>query len=185
MGPAAEPWYDRRSDGWAVGAIGLEEGQAMTGASEPNRAGRSGHFLDELRATFAARAHQPAILSKDASWTYQDLDAKARRCAARLRRLGVEPGDRVAIVTSAKRSFLAAHLGTLYAAAVSLPLNPRFTAHELRYFLRDSGARAVVAGEDECPVIDGLRPELPGLRALLPDAEAWEAPETDFSESSI
>src|SRR5438067_13189863 len=109
-----------------VDAIGVEERQMISKASRPNRSGRSGHFLDELRATFAARANQPAILDKNGSWTYADLDAKARRCAARLRRLGVEPGDRVAIVTPAKRPFLADNLGTPYAAAISLPMNPRF-----------------------------------------------------------
>ena len=93
-----------------------------------------------------------------------------------MRKLGLEPGDRVAIVTPDKLPFLAAHLGTLYASAVSLPLNPRSTADELRYFLQDSGARVVVAGQDEWPVIESLKPVLPELRALVPDREAWDAP---------
>jgi malonyl-CoA/methylmalonyl-CoA synthetase len=155
---------------------------------EPPRPGRPevpGHFLAELRETFAARASRPAILYKDASWTFGDLDAKARRCAGRLRQLGVEPGDRVAVITSEKLPFLAAHLGTLYAGAISLPLNPRFTADELRYFLQDSGARVVVAGKDEHPVVESLRGELPELVALLSDAEAWEAPESDLPEPAI
>src|SRR5579883_1118060 len=154
----------------------------MNEASHVNRTGARAHFLNDLRATFAARAHQPAISSQGRSWTYQDLDEKARRCAARLHRLGAEPGDRVAIVTAEKLPFLAAHLGALHAAAVSLPLNPKFTPDELRYVLQDSGARVVVAGEHELPVIDALRPELPGLRALLPDTEAWDAPEAEFAE---
>ncbi len=56
---------------------------------EPRQESRSekpGHFLAELRATFAAQASRPAILYKDASWTYGDLDAKARHCAGRLTR---------------------------------------------------------------------------------------------------
>ena len=85
---------------------------------------KPGHFLDELRATFADRANRPAIVYQDRSWTYGELDAKARRCAARLRQLGVKRGDRVAIVTPEKLPFLAAHLGTLYAAARLAPLEP-------------------------------------------------------------
>src|SRR5262245_37636977 len=154
----------------------------MAEASQRDRAGARPHFLDALRATFAARSHQPAVCPQDRSWTFQDLEVKARRCAARLRRLGAEPGDRVAIVTAEKLPFLVAHLGTLSAAAVSLPINPKFTPDELRYVLQDSGARVVVAGEHALPVIDSLRPDLPGLRALLPDAEAWEAPEVEFAE---
>jgi long-subunit acyl-CoA synthetase (AMP-forming) len=118
----------------------------MTEALQPGRAGRSGHFLDELGATFANQANRPAILAQGGSWTYQDLDAKARRCAARLRRLGAEPGDRVALITPRKLPFLVAHLGALHVGAISLPLNPKFTPDELRYFLRDSGARVVGLG---------------------------------------
>src|SRR5579863_9877716 len=99
----------------------VEERLTMTESSQECGAEKPGHFLDELRGIFAGRANRPAILHREATWTYGDLDEKARRCAARLRQLGVEPGDRVAIVTSEKLPFLAAHLGTLYAAAISLP----------------------------------------------------------------
>ena len=143
----------------------------MIEASPGTRSGDSGHFLDELRATFAARANQKAIQWHDGSLTYRELDRLARCWASALQDLGVEPGDRVAIMTPEKLPFLGAHLGTLYAGAVSLPLNPRFTRDELRYFLEDSGARVVVAGDDQCPVIESLRPELPELRAIVPDAQ--------------
>ncbi len=103
----------------------------------------------------------------------------------RLRELGVEREDRVAIATPKKLPFLAAHLGTLEAGAVSLPLNPRLTRDELRYYLRDSGARVVVAGRDQQPVIDSLRPELPELAAVLTDTDAWNAPTRSCSEPSI
>ena len=137
----------------------------MTEFCQEQRTERPGHFLEELQATFASEANRTAICYKADSLTFGDLDVRARHCAGRLRELGVEPGDRVAIVTAEKLPFLAAHLGTLYAGAVSLPLNPRFTRDELRYFLQDSGARVVVAGHEQRPVIESLRAELPELRA--------------------
>ena len=145
----------------------------------------SGHFLAELRTSFAMHSTRPAVLYKDVCWTYGDLEEKARRCAGRLVELGVEPGDRVAVITSEKLPFLAAHLGSLFSGAISLPLNPRFTADELRFFLQDSGARVVVAGADERAIIESLRPELPELSAILSDTEAWDAPETQFVEPVI
>ncbi len=157
----------------------------MTTSSPGDRAGRPGHFLDELRATFAEHANRPAIVYQGRSRTYGEIDEKARRCAARLRQLGVVRGDRVAIATPEKLPFLSAHLGTLYAAGVSLPLDPRLEANELRLLLRDSGARVVVAGRDVHPLIHALRSDLPGLRALLLDAEAWEAPDSAFAEPAI
>ena len=135
-----------------------------------------GHFLNELRETFARHANHVAVIHKDLTLTYEALDLRARCCAHLLRRLGVEPGDRVAIATAEKLSFLAAHLGTLYAGGVPLPLNPRYTAGELRFFLEDSAARVVVSGDEQIPVIDSFRSDLPELRAVLHGAEAWNAP---------
>src|SRR5205823_104313 len=102
-----------------------------------------------------------ALVFNDRSYSYGDLDARARRCAGWLQRLGVEPGDRIALVTADKPRFLVAHLGTLWAGAISLPLNPRFTREELRFFLQDSGARVVVASADLAALFESLRDELP------------------------
>jgi malonyl-CoA/methylmalonyl-CoA synthetase len=130
----------------------------------------TGHFVDDLRMTFAERAEHKAVECIEGSFTFQEVDRLARRWAASLQAAGVEPGDRVAIVTSDKPRFLMAHLGVLFAGAVSLPLNPRMTRDELRYFLEDSGARVVVAGDEERSVFQSLQPELPELRAVLADS---------------
>jgi malonyl-CoA/methylmalonyl-CoA synthetase len=157
----------------------------MAESSAGKHHGESGHFLDELRATFATRASEEAIVYKDGSLTYGTLERLARSWACSLQDHGVAPGDRVAIVTPDKLRFLGAHLGALYAGAVSLPLNPRFTQDELRYFLEDSGAKAVVAGDLERPVVESLLAELPELRAVLSDAFPVHAPRSSYSEPAM
>jgi len=157
----------------------------MSDVSQENRGEQSGHFLVELQATFAAQQRAPAIIYNEIFVTYGELDARARRTAVRLHRLGVEPGDRVAIATSEKLPFLAAHLGAMYVGAISLPLNPRFTREELHYFLEDSGARIAVVGVDQRPTVESLQVDLPDLRAVLNDAAAWDAPEDPFSQPDI
>ncbi|MHB1560351.1 MAG: AMP-binding protein, partial [Isosphaeraceae bacterium] len=158
--------------------VGGSASSASGGGSNP------GHFLDELRATFADRAARTAIVHGDRVMPYGDLEARARRFAARMVRLGLEAGDRVAIITPDKMPFLIAHLATLYAGAVSLPLNPRSTSDELRYYLQDSGARVVVAGQDEWPTVEALKPVLPELRALIADREARDAPEAKRADAA-
>jgi malonyl-CoA/methylmalonyl-CoA synthetase len=157
----------------------------MTLLSPRVRAGSHGHFLDELRATVAERAGRPALIHRDRTYSYAELDRRARRCAAWLQGFGVERGDRVAVATPEKRPFLAAHLGAVYAGASSLPLNSRFTPDELRYFLADSAARVAVVGPGLRPVVEGLRPELPGLRAIVDADAAWEVPEGPYREPSV
>src|SRR5262245_1994851 len=100
-----------------------------------------GHLLHDLRATFARHAARPALSYAGRTWTYAELDAAVRSCAAWLQSLGIAAGDRVALFTPNKLPFLISHLGVMFAGGVPLPLNPRFTREEMRYFLSDSGAR--------------------------------------------
>ena len=70
--------------------------------------------------------------------TYAALDERTAELAVRLVELGVAPGDRVAIQAEKSIEGLLVYLATLRAGAAHLPLNPAYTAPEVRYFLEDS-----------------------------------------------
>jgi malonyl-CoA/methylmalonyl-CoA synthetase len=143
------------------------------------------HFLDELRSAFAAQPDRIALVHPGGVFTCAELDQQARRIAALLQRGGVARGDRVVLFTPARVPFLLAHLGVLYAGAVSLPLNPRFTREEMQHFLSDSGACLAVAGPDQRPLLESLRSELPELREILPDDAVLEAPAASEREVAV
>jgi malonyl-CoA/methylmalonyl-CoA synthetase len=134
------------------------------------------HFLNELCAAFAARAQRPAIRHGDRVYAYAELERHAERAAALLQHAGMGSGDRVVVCTAAKLAFLFAHLGVLFGGGVSLPLNPRFTREELRYFLADSDASVVVAGPEQKEIVEGLHADLPGLRCVVADKDIATAP---------
>jgi len=143
------------------------------------------HFLHALRTSFAQHASRPAVVHRGRRWTYAELDAVARGCAAQLQALGVAPGDRVALFTDQKLPLLIANLGVWYAGGVPLPLNPRFTREEMRYYLSDSGARVVVAGSEQLPLLDQLCRELQESPTILPDSAVLSPPAAAFRETSI
>jgi malonyl-CoA/methylmalonyl-CoA synthetase len=145
----------------------------------------SEHFLHRLRATFSAQPASPALVFGDRSFSYSELEGQAEKSAALLQEMGVRPGDRVALYTASKLPFLMAHLGTLFAGAVSVPLNPRFTREEMRYFLTDSGARLAVVGTEQQALVETLQPELPALQAVVPDAAFRNAPPGRFHEPAV
>ncbi len=132
-------------------------------------------FVAELRASFAAHANRSALVYRERTYTYADLERRAASAAALLQRCGMGPGDRVVLCTPDKLPFLVAHLGVLLGGGVSLPLNPRFTREELRYFLSDSGAAVVIAGPQERPLLEELARDLPGVRGVLADEEVASA----------
>jgi malonyl-CoA/methylmalonyl-CoA synthetase len=139
--------------------------------------------LHELRSVFESQPARPALAHEGRVFTYGQLDAEARRWAGRLQARGVEPGDRVALYTGNKIPFLLAQLGVLYAGACPLPLNPRFTREEMRYFLSDSEARMVIAGAEELPLVTALAPELP--RPPIVQADVDDSTPGPFHEPNV
>jgi malonyl-CoA/methylmalonyl-CoA synthetase len=92
-----------------------------------------------FRSRFPAASATPFIIEANgAQLSYSELDSRTGALAARLAELGVVPGDRVAIQAEKSVSGLLLYLATLRAGAVHLPLNPAYTAAEVRYFLQDS-----------------------------------------------
>jgi malonyl-CoA/methylmalonyl-CoA synthetase len=139
-------------------------------------------FLDELRATFADRAAHTALEYRGRAYSYGELESLVGGGAATLRRLGMAPGDRVAVSTADRLAFLVAHLAVLLGGGVSLPLNPRFTREEMRHFLADSAARVVVADTDRLPTLESLRSALSELQSLVTAAEIASAPPRPLSD---
>src|SRR3712207_5248509 len=81
----------------------------------------------------------------DAVLSYDGFREAASAVAAGLRERGVEPGDRVGLVLPNVVSFPVVFYGALMAGAAVVPMNPLLKAREVEYYLRDSGARLVVA----------------------------------------
>lgn len=145
----------------------------------------SAHFLHELRSTFDACSNRPALAYRGDTITYGALDREARRCAGHLQVLGVEPGDRVVLLTEAKWPLLLGNLAALYAGAVALPLNPRFTREELRFFLKDSAPRAVILGEPQRAILSELAVDLEHPPALVHDATLEQSASGEFRDVSV
>jgi malonyl-CoA/methylmalonyl-CoA synthetase len=140
----------------------------------------SAWFLPALQDTFAEQAVRAAVVHEQRTFTFRDLTIRAREGAGWLQSLGVRKGDRVVLCTANKRAFVFGHLAALFAGAVSLPLNPRFTREELRFFLQDSGARVAIVGEETNAIAESLRPELPLLCHVVPDIVVLDAPKSTY-----
>jgi fatty-acyl-CoA synthase len=82
-----------------------------------------------------------AVVCNDNRFTYAQFADRASRLAGALRQAGIQPGDRVAFLTTNCHRLLEAYYGVLEAGAVLLPLNFRLAAGELGYVLNDAGAR--------------------------------------------
>lgn len=82
--------------------------------------------------------------------------------------LGIEAGDRVALLSENRPGWAFADLATLSVGAWSVPIYTSLTAEEVQYILRDSGARAcVVSNETQLAKVEEVREECPDLRCVI------------------
>ena len=86
-----------------------------------------------------------AVVTPGRSWTYGELQALTDRAAHGLRRLGVEPEQRVALLMPDGVEFATTFLAVLKLGAVAVPLNTRASARDLGVILDDCRAKVVVA----------------------------------------
>jgi malonyl-CoA/methylmalonyl-CoA synthetase len=98
-----------------------------------------------------------AIETLDGGWlTYADLDARAARLTARLARLGVGRGDRVAAQIEKSVANALLYLACLRQGAVYLPLNTAYTEAELDYFFADAEPALIVCDPTNRAAIEAL-----------------------------
>jgi len=74
---------------------------------------------------------------------YPQLYERAMMVSRGLRKFGIKPGDRVAILSENRAGWVIADLGILILGAVDVPIYPTSTPEQIEYMLRDSGAKFV------------------------------------------
>ncbi len=92
----------------------------------------------------ARQPEQPCINFFGKRLSYAAIKEGSDRLAASLQRLGVQPGDRVALLLPNSPQFVIAYYAILKAGAVVTPLNPLYTERELVFHLSDSGCQTAI-----------------------------------------
>lgn len=125
--------------------------------------------LDQTAKKFPDR---PAVLYEGRTISYRDLAGEVDRLAAGLVKLGIEPGDKVAIWMSNVPEWIAAYFAIAKVGAVVVPMNTRYKTHEVEYILGNAEAKAVFVaqgflGIDYAGMLSEVRPKLPLLREAI------------------
>src|SRR4051794_23676849 len=105
------------------------------------------NLAQNLLDTAQRQGDRPALRMDDAHLTYAEFRDAALRVAAFLQQRGIQPGDRVGMVLPNVLSFPVVFYGAQLTGAAVVPMNPLLKAREVEYYLKDSGARIVLAAE--------------------------------------
>ncbi|MFT3778851.1 MAG: long-chain-fatty-acid--CoA ligase [Ottowia sp.] len=101
-----------------------------------------------IEEAFGKYAGRTAYTFMGKAISFADTDAESRALAAYLQSLGLQRGDRVAIMMPNVPQYPATVAAVLRAGYVVVNVNPLYTSRELEHQLKDSGAKAIVIIEN-------------------------------------
>jgi len=135
---------------------------------------------DYLTLNARWHARRPALVTRESTLGWAELDAAANRVANALAADGLGPGDMVGVVMSNGREMVEALFGILKAGCCSVPLNLAVADAALAGMLADCGASALIATADQAGRLESLAGELPdglldGAVCAGPPREGWES----------
>jgi long-chain acyl-CoA synthetase len=120
-----------------------------------------------LEESFKKYRDLPAYKFMGKTVTFGQVDDLSRAFAAYLQSLGLERGDRVAIMLPNVPQYPVAVAGALRAGYVVVNVNPLYTPRELEHQLKDSGAKAIVIIENFAHVLQQVVANVPTKKVIV------------------
>jgi acetyl-CoA synthetase len=111
--------------------------------------------------------------------SFAQLQARANRLGNHLRKLGVQRGDRVAIVMPQRFETAIAYMAVFQMGAVAMPLSILFGPEALEYRLQDSEAVVAICDGSSKANVEGMRSDCPALREVI-EVSASESEGAEF-----
>ena len=129
--------------------------------------------LADLPFHVSGRFPKPVLIRRCVGDRFEDRSSRqvfdeVRDLSLGLEGLGVQVGDRVAILADSRPEWTITDLATLTAGAVTVPVYASLPAGQVGYILADSGARVVVAeDEGQAAKVREERHRLPALETVI------------------
>lgn len=118
-------------------------------------------ICDVLEQSCDKYADRMAYHNMGAEISYAELDYLTRNFAAALQNMGLQQGDRIALMMPNILQYPVALFGALRAGLIIVNTNPMYTKRELHHQLVDSGAKAIVVVENFASVLESVHDEVP------------------------
>ena len=117
--------------------------------------------------------------------TYARFRERVHRFAAGLLSLGLEKGDRVALISEGRNDWVMAELGILYCGAVNVPISVKIDElDDLKFRLLHAGCRMAIVSPSQAEKVRAVRNDLPdlALTVVLDAVEPFVADEMPAAE---
>lgn len=138
-------------------------------------------LTETLRATADRLPDVPALRAQGTTVTWSQLADAVEACARGLQALGVERGDRVALILPNCPQFPITYFGTVRIGAIAVPVNPVLTVPEAAHIVADSGAAVIVAVSATAPLAQAVARQCPDVRHVIVSGDQRPGDTLDFA----
>jgi acyl-CoA synthetase (AMP-forming)/AMP-acid ligase II len=121
-----------------------------------------GDYLSRGAAVYGERTavfDEPGTAGSLGALTYRELESRARGMALALDAMGVDHGERVAIVSPNAARFLISYFGVSAYGRILVPINYRLNADEIGYIVGHSGTSVLLVDPDSAESLRGISPK--------------------------
>jgi len=105
-----------------------------------------------------------ALKDKERSFTYPETNRRVNKLAHSLLSLGLNKGDKVAVLLENSIEIIEVYLATAKTGLVIVPINFRLLGKEVEYIANNSDAQAFIVHDEFVPKVDAIRPSLKNIR---------------------
>ena len=124
-------------------------------------------LVELMASAFRKFPQQAAYTMMGRTISFAQVDEMSRAFAAYLQSLGLEKGDRVALMMPNVMQYPVAVAAVLRAGLVVVNVNPLYTPRELEHQLKDSGAKAIVILENFASVLQQVMAQVPTRHVIV------------------
>ena len=131
---------------------------------------------DFLRRAAKLYPDKTAIVDGERRINYSEFQERANKLGHALLSLGIEPGDRVCVLSPNSHFFLEAYYGVTQIGAILVPLNYRLTAADHEYIINHAGVEVVLVDHEYTSLVDQIRAQLRTVNHWIVAGDEIEAP---------
>lgn len=108
-----------------------------------------------------------AFVDKTTRLTFSQVHSRVERLASALLKLGLQPGDRVAVMMRNNHLYAELPFVAGRAGLILVPVNALLMQEDVRRILADCGARAIITLSMHTEMIESIQPDLPALTVRI------------------
>jgi long-chain acyl-CoA synthetase len=114
-------------------------------------------LLTSLLAADPSKGAEPALVDDDGATSWAELDQRVNRLVHHLRAAGVQPGERIALLSGNRREVFEVLMAVAHSGIQVVPVNWHFAADEVEYVVENSGAVLLVVDPEYAANATGVQ----------------------------